>query len=52
VNATTDSGTYLRYVALGGSQTEEVGDGDDAKGLRGFADRLAERLAAANPDVR
>ncbi|MEV5612719.1 SGNH/GDSL hydrolase family protein [Streptomyces sp. NPDC052225] len=50
----TDSGTYLRYVALGDSQTEGVGDGDgdDATGLRGFADRLAERLAAVNPEVR
>ena len=36
----------LRYVALGDSQTEGVGDGDDATGLRGWADRLAEHLAA------
>ncbi|MFJ4058294.1 hypothetical protein ACIP11_07320 [Streptomyces albogriseolus] len=28
---------YLRYVALGDSQTEGVGDGDDVTGLRGFA---------------
>ncbi|WP_338702810.1 SGNH/GDSL hydrolase family protein [Streptomyces sp. Q6] len=48
----TDSGRYLRYVALGDSQTEGVGDGDDATGLRGFADRLAERLAVVDPDVR
>ncbi|MFF5449249.1 SGNH/GDSL hydrolase family protein [Streptomyces sp. NPDC012888] len=43
------NGEYLRYVALGDSQTEGVGDGDDTVGLRGWADRLAERLAAAEP---
>ncbi|MFJ3927755.1 SGNH/GDSL hydrolase family protein [Streptomyces sp. NPDC090022] len=42
----------LRYVALGDSQTEGVGDGDDVVGLRGFADRLAEGLAAHRPGVR
>ncbi|MFG3258618.1 SGNH/GDSL hydrolase family protein [Streptomyces sp. NPDC048172] len=42
---------YRRYVALGDSQTEGVGDGDDATGLRGWADRLAERLAGANPGL-
>ncbi|MEU0134539.1 SGNH/GDSL hydrolase family protein [Streptomyces sp. NPDC006296] len=45
------SGEYLRYVALGDSQTEGVGDGDDTVGLRGFADRLAGHLAAARPEV-
>ncbi|MEV6398876.1 SGNH/GDSL hydrolase family protein [Streptomyces sp. NPDC051907] len=40
---------YLRYVALGDSQTEGLGDGDDASGLRGWADRLAEHLAQHNP---
>ncbi|GAA1548195.1 SGNH/GDSL hydrolase family protein [Streptomyces albidochromogenes] len=40
---------YGRYVALGDSQTEGLGDGDDTTGLRGWADRLAEHLAAANP---
>ncbi|MBL1078229.1 SGNH/GDSL hydrolase family protein [Nocardia sp. 2] len=40
---------YGRYVALGDSQTEGVGDGDDLTGLRGWADRLAEHLARANP---
>ncbi|MBO1334546.1 SGNH/GDSL hydrolase family protein [Streptomyces sp. VRA16 Mangrove soil] len=44
--------TYLRYVALGDSQTEGVGDGDDTTGLRGCADRLAERLAELNPEAR
>jgi lysophospholipase L1-like esterase len=43
------SGEYLRYVALGDSQTEGMGDGDEATGLRGWADRLAEHLAAVNP---
>ncbi|MET9433281.1 SGNH/GDSL hydrolase family protein [Streptomyces sp. NPDC006551] len=42
----------LRYVALGDSQTEGLGDGDDLVGTRGFADRLAERLAAVDPAVR
>ncbi|MEE1819695.1 MULTISPECIES: SGNH/GDSL hydrolase family protein [unclassified Streptomyces] len=44
-------GTFLRYVALGDSQTEGVGDGDDTVGLRGWADRLAESLARAQPGV-
>ncbi|WP_201761389.1 SGNH/GDSL hydrolase family protein [Nonomuraea sp. K271] len=43
---------HRRYVALGDSQTEGMGDGDDVNGLRGWADRLAERLAAANPGLR
>ncbi|MCZ4123728.1 SGNH/GDSL hydrolase family protein [Streptomyces sp. H39-S7] len=45
-------GEYLRYVALGDSQTEGLGDGDDTTGLRGFADRFAEHLTAAHPDLR
>jgi lysophospholipase L1-like esterase len=43
---------YRRYVAIGDSQTEGVGDGDDLVGLRGWADRLAERLAALDPGLR
>lgn len=43
---------YLRYVALGDSQTEGIGDGDDVTGYRGFADRLAARLAELNPELR
>ncbi|GAA3398408.1 SGNH/GDSL hydrolase family protein [Streptomyces roseoviridis] len=43
---------YLRYVALGDSQTEGVGDGDDARGLRGWADRLAELTARSSPGLR
>ncbi|MEV3934015.1 MULTISPECIES: SGNH/GDSL hydrolase family protein [unclassified Streptomyces] len=45
------NGEFLRYVALGDSQTEGVGDGDDATGLRGWADRLAEHLSAVNPSL-
>jgi lysophospholipase L1-like esterase len=44
--------TIHRYVALGDSQTEGVGDGDDSKGLRGWADRLAAQLATHNPELR
>ncbi|MGW0561919.1 SGNH/GDSL hydrolase family protein [Streptomyces sp. NPDC003016] len=43
---------YARYVALGDSQTEGLGDGDDTTGLRGWADRLAEHLAAVNPRLQ
>ncbi|MEU4570947.1 SGNH/GDSL hydrolase family protein [Nonomuraea sp. ATR24] len=43
--------TYTRYVALGDSQTEGLGDGDDVNGHRGWADRLAEHLAAAEPGL-
>ncbi|MFF5973177.1 SGNH/GDSL hydrolase family protein [Streptomyces sp. NPDC012769] len=43
---------YLRYVALGDSQTEGVGDGDDIAGLRGWADRLAELGARSEPGLR
>jgi lysophospholipase L1-like esterase len=42
---------FLRYVALGDSQTEGLGDGDDAGGLRGWADRLAETIARDRPEV-
>lgn len=45
-------GRYERYVALGDSQTEGMGDGDDLVGLRGFADRLAEHLAVSGPGLR
>jgi lysophospholipase L1-like esterase len=43
---------YHRYVAIGDSQTEGLGDGDDSIGHRGFADRLAARLAELNPELR
>jgi lysophospholipase L1-like esterase len=42
---------YRRYVALGDSQTEGLGDGDEISGYRGFADRLAEQLSLTNPGL-
>ena len=43
---------FRRFVALGDSQTEGVGDTLQADGTeRGWADRFAERLAAADPHV-
>ena len=43
---------FSRYVALGDSFTEGVGDPDPARpnGLRGWADRVAEVLATQSPD--
>ncbi|PUA79858.1 SGNH/GDSL hydrolase family protein [Nocardioides currus] len=43
--------TFHRYVALGDSFTEGVGDPDPSRpnGLRGWADRVAEALAVDNP---
>ncbi|MGB3301301.1 SGNH/GDSL hydrolase family protein [Gordonia sp. (in: high G+C Gram-positive bacteria)] len=43
---------YSRFVAIGDSQTEGMNDGDPKSGYRGWADRLAESLAATNPGVR
>lgn len=43
---------FQRYVALGDSQSEGVGDGDDSTGLIGLADRLAARMAVSNPGLR
>ncbi|MGW2016923.1 SGNH/GDSL hydrolase family protein [Streptomyces sp. NPDC001927] len=45
------TGPYERYVALGDSQTEGLGDGDDSTGLRGCADRLAELMAVGSPGL-
>lgn len=42
---------YSRFVAIGDSQTEGIGDGDEKRGYRGWADRLAERLSTVDPDV-
>ena len=50
--ASVADGSYLRYVALGDSQTEGLWDGDDGGGVRGFADRLADRLEDLHPGVR
>jgi lysophospholipase L1-like esterase len=44
--------TYQRYVALGDSQTEGLGDWDGSAGYRGWADRLADQLAEANPGLQ
>ncbi|MDN4173394.1 SGNH/GDSL hydrolase family protein [Nocardioides sp. SOB77] len=43
---------FHRYVAIGDSFTEGVGDPDPTRpnGLRGWADRVAEALAAREPD--
>lgn len=38
---------YSRYVAIGDSSTEGLDDPDGAGGYRGWADRLAERIAAS-----
>ena len=43
---------YSRYVAIGDSQTEGLNDGSDETGFRGWADRLAEHVAALNPDLQ
>ncbi|NLU81903.1 SGNH/GDSL hydrolase family protein [Rhodococcus sp. HNM0569] len=45
-------GQFTRYVALGDSFTEGVGDPDPARanGLRGWADLVAEQLAAHSAD--
>jgi lysophospholipase L1-like esterase len=43
--------TFERYVALGDSTTEGLEDPAPGGGHRGFADRLAERLARENPGL-
>jgi lysophospholipase L1-like esterase len=43
---------FTRYVALGDSQTEGVGDPDGRSGLRGWADRFADRLVIDNPGLQ
>ena len=47
-----DPQTWRRYVAIGDSFTEGVGDPDPARpnGLRGWADRVAEVLAGSSHD--
>ncbi len=46
--------SFQRYVALGDSFTEGVGDPDPTRpnGVRGWADRVAEHLATLEPDFR
>ncbi|TQF66308.1 SGNH/GDSL hydrolase family protein [Rhodococcus spelaei] len=43
---------FTRYVAIGDSQSEGLNDGDDLRGYRGWADRLADRIAEVNPDLQ
>jgi lysophospholipase L1-like esterase len=43
---------FDRYVALGDSTTEGLDDPRPDGGFRGWADRLAEQIAAVNPSVR
>ncbi|WP_066361352.1 SGNH/GDSL hydrolase family protein [Herbidospora mongoliensis] len=42
---------YLRYVAVGDSQTEGLNDGDEHSGYRGWADRFAETLAVHHDGI-
>ena len=46
---TTPHRGFARYVAIGDSSTEGLDDPDGAGGFRGWADRLAEHVAAVNP---
>ncbi|MCU1641802.1 MAG: lysophospholipase [Nocardia sp.] len=43
---------FTRFVALGDSQTEGIGDPDGNGGHRGWADRLAGTLATVSPGLR
>ena len=54
VASTVQVPSYGRYVAIGDSWTEGVGDPDPTRpnGLRGWADRVAEVLAAEREDFR
>jgi lysophospholipase L1-like esterase len=45
-------GRYHRFVAIGDSFTEGLSDPGAAGAFRGWADRVAERLAAADPEFR
>lgn len=44
--------SWTRYVAIGDSQTEGLHDYDERGEPRGWADRLAERLALDRPELR
>ncbi len=46
----TPARTFHRYVAIGDSSTEGLDDPDDLGGYRGWANRLAERVAAAQDE--
>ncbi|WP_406439558.1 SGNH/GDSL hydrolase family protein [Streptomyces sp. NBC_01613] len=47
----TVSHLFLRYVAIGDSLTEGIGDPGPTGGHRGWADRFAETLAVAQPGL-
>lgn len=47
----SESSTYTSYVAIGDSFTEGLNDPAPAAGYRGWADRLAEHLSAAGPEL-
>jgi lysophospholipase L1-like esterase len=47
----TPSGRYERYVAIGDSTSEGLDDPDGQGGYRGWANRLAEKLAALQGSV-
>jgi len=53
VRFTADAPSWRRYLALGDSFTEGLSDADPSRPgeFRGWADRLAEHLAAAAPDT-
>jgi lysophospholipase L1-like esterase len=52
MDVTDSASTYSSYVALGDSFTEGLDDRDPAGGFRGWADRLAEHLAASTSGLR
>jgi lysophospholipase L1-like esterase len=52
IDVTDSASTYSSYVALGDSFTEGLNDPDPAGGYRGWADRLAEHLAASTEGLR
>jgi lysophospholipase L1-like esterase len=43
---------FTRYVAVGDSSTEGLDDPDGSGGYRGWADRLAEHVAAVSPGLQ
>ncbi|HEY0636370.1 MAG TPA: SGNH/GDSL hydrolase family protein [Pseudonocardiaceae bacterium] len=45
-------GTWHSFLAIGDSFTEGMNDADGAGGYRGWADRVAEQLAARSPGLR
>ena len=54
MNGRAGTPSYRRFVAIGDSWTEGLGDPDESRpnGFRGWADRVAEALAAQGEDFR